>query len=55
MQIKLSENALRFIREFFPTITLRRANEGFLPDAQAIDELVKVATENSNAPASVQQ
>jgi hypothetical protein len=53
MQIDLSENALRFIREFLPTVTLRHANDQFLADAQAIHELVKLAKENSDAPANV--
>jgi hypothetical protein len=51
MQKEISDNALRFIREFFPTIALRHGNDQFLSDAQAIDELLKLA--NSDAPANV--
>jgi hypothetical protein len=58
MQITLSDNATRFLNKILPTLLLRADNADFLPDAEAVAEIIKtlkpVAGEApTDAPANV--
>jgi len=49
--ISLSDNAIRFLKKVMPSLMLRADNADFLPDAEAVAEILKAVTPApANAP-----